>query len=253
MTRLIGGGEPFLFPGGRIGCLLLHGFTGTPAEMRPLGVHLHGRGYTALGIRLFGHATRPDDMIRARWTDWLADVESGLETLRGACDRVIAAGLSMGGLLALWAGAQGTVEAVVCLSTPLKMPRNGRLRFARLLSKLARSVPKGDPDWRDSAAAAGHVTYPAYPTRAVAELRDLIREVRQILPRVQVPLLIVQARGDKAVSPDSMAIIQEHAGTADIQTQWLEDSAHVITRDLQRETVFEVTSGFVARVVGTPS
>jgi carboxylesterase len=252
MTRLLAGGEPFLLSSGRIGCLLIHGFTGTPAEMRPLGIHLNEQGFTALGIRLFGHATRPADMIRARRGDWLADVEAGLDMLRGACDKVAAIGLSMGGLLALWAGSQAAVEAVVCLSTPLAMPHSGQLRFARALSRLVPYVSKGIPDWHDPEAAAGHVTYPVYPTRAAAELRDLIRDVRQTLPKVQVPLLVVQARGDRAVPPDSMAIILENVASADKQSLWLEDSGHVITRDRQRETVFATASAFLAHSMGAP-
>jgi carboxylesterase len=253
MTQLLGGGEPFLLPGGRIGCLLIHGFTGTPAEMRPLGIHLNQQGYSVLGVRLFGHATRPEDMIRARRDDWLADVESGLCILRGESDKVVVTGLSMGGLLALWAGAQAEVDAVICLSTPLGMPRNGRMRFARLLSKFAPFVSKGTPDWRDAEAAKDHVSYPAYPTRPAAELRDLIRQVRQLLPRVRVPLLVIQARGDRAVPPDSMAVILERAASTDKQTLWLEDSGHVITRDRQRQTVFTAASGFIARTLGSPA
>lgn len=250
---LLAGGEPFLLTGGRIGCLLIHGFTGTPAEMRPLGVHLHELGYTALGIRLFGHATRPEDMIHARRSDWLADVESGLAMLRGGCDKVVAAGLSMGGLLALWAGTQDSVEAVVCLSTPLSMPRNGRSRFAHLLSRLTPYVPKGAPDWHDPSSGDGHLTYPAYPTRATAELRDLMLDIRRILPMVRVPLLIIQARGDRAVPQDSMQVILEQSGSTHKQTLWLEDSGHVITRDRERNTVFAATSAFIAQTLGPPS
>jgi len=32
--------EPFLHVGDRVGCLIVHGFTGTPYEMRPLGDYL---------------------------------------------------------------------------------------------------------------------------------------------------------------------------------------------------------------------
>jgi carboxylesterase len=44
--------EPFFFPGNDTGCLLIHGFTGAPTEMRPLGEFLAGKGYTVLGVRL---------------------------------------------------------------------------------------------------------------------------------------------------------------------------------------------------------
>ena len=53
--------EPFFFPGGPTGCLLVHGFTGTPKEMRWLGEHLVSQGYAALGVRLAAHATRIED------------------------------------------------------------------------------------------------------------------------------------------------------------------------------------------------
>jgi carboxylesterase len=192
-------------------------------------------------------------MIRARQGDWLADVEGGLNTLRDICDTVVAAGLSMGGLLALWAGAQQAVQAVICLSTPLAMPRSRVMRFARIFSWLIPYVPKGAPNWHDPEAADGHVTYPAYPTRAAVELRDLMRDVRRILPEVRVPLLIVQARGDRAVSADSMSIILQNVGSADKRTLWLEDSGHVITRDRQRQAVFTAVSEFIAQTVGLPT
>jgi len=144
-------------------------------------------------------------------------------------------------------------DRIGCLSTPLEMPRNGRTLLARPLSRLARYVPKGDPDRHDPAAARGHVTYPVYPTRAVAELRDLIGDVRQILPKVSVPLLIIQVRGDETVPPDSMAVILEQAGSTNKETLWLEDSGHVITHDFQREEVFAATSGFIARTLGAPA
>jgi carboxylesterase len=253
MTQILSGGEPFLLSGGRVGCLLMHGFTGTPAEMRPLGIHLNHQGYTVLGIRLFGHATEPVDMIRVRRRDWLADVESGSDVLRGVCDKVVVVGLSMGGLLALWAGAQGTVEAVVCLSTPMMMPRNRLVRFARPLSTLIPYISKGKANWLVPEAAQAHVTYPVYPIRAAAELRELMQDVHQALPKVRAPLLVIQARGDSAVSPDSMAIITENVGSAHKRSLWLEDSGHVITRDRQRETVFAAVSDFIAQAVGAPT
>ncbi|MEJ5224047.1 MAG: hypothetical protein WHV44_06280, partial [Anaerolineales bacterium] len=60
--------EPFFFPGrnNAPGVLLIHGFTGTPKEMRWMGEYLNEKhGFTCLGVRLTGHATRPEDMIRS--------------------------------------------------------------------------------------------------------------------------------------------------------------------------------------------
>ncbi|MGC9333124.1 MAG: alpha/beta hydrolase, partial [Anaerolineae bacterium] len=92
--------EPFFYPRGTTGCLLLHGFTSTPEEMRWLGQDLAGRGYTVLGARLAGHGTEPRDLARTRFRDWRISVEEGLALLRGAAERIVVAGQSMGGLLA---------------------------------------------------------------------------------------------------------------------------------------------------------
>src|SRR5947209_8437141 len=40
---LMPGGEPFLYEAGEVGCLLVHGFTSTPFEMRGLGRYLAER------------------------------------------------------------------------------------------------------------------------------------------------------------------------------------------------------------------
>ena len=78
MSQVLSGAEPFLYRGeSGVGVLLIHGWTSSPQEMRDLGKHLAGQGHTVLGLRLPGHATRPADLKRMRWRDWLAAVEDG--------------------------------------------------------------------------------------------------------------------------------------------------------------------------------
>lgn len=48
------GAEPFFLPGGSMGVLLVHGFTGLPAELSMMGEYLQQRGCTVLGVRLAG-------------------------------------------------------------------------------------------------------------------------------------------------------------------------------------------------------
>ena len=75
--QIISTAEPFFIPGGPVGCVLVHGFTGSPKEMRMLGEYLHQQGHSVFGVRLAGHATTMEDMIRSRRQDWLASVEDG--------------------------------------------------------------------------------------------------------------------------------------------------------------------------------
>ncbi|OGO11292.1 MAG: hypothetical protein A2Z66_06065 [Chloroflexi bacterium RBG_13_66_10] len=253
MTMIMSGAEPFYFPGGRTGCLLIHGFTGTPKEMRSLGEHLAREGHTVLGVRLFAHATRVEDMLRARWKDWLASSEDGLHLLANTCDRIVVIGLSMGGVLALLLAAQHPVAGVVALSTPYHSP-DPRLRLrplAGLLTLVWRFAPKGPADWRDPTVAADHLEYPLAPVRGGVELYDILAELRLRLPAVTCPALVLHSRGDLNVKGESAEAIAAHLGSSDKKLVWVENSGHVVTRDAERERVFDEVSSFVRRL--TPS
>src|SRR4051794_38223860 len=96
------GAEAFEYSGRPdVGVLLVHGFTGSPFEMRPVGKALAASGIGSIGVLLRGHGTHPDDMIDFRYPDWIADVEAGLERLLERHDRAVIVGLSMGGTLTL--------------------------------------------------------------------------------------------------------------------------------------------------------
>jgi carboxylesterase len=250
MKVIIPTAEPFLYSGGPIGCLLIHGFTGTPKEMRPLGEHLAQAGHTVLGVRLTGHATDLDDLRRARYPDWIADVEGGYHMLRSNCSQIVVMGLSMGGILAMMMAAQHPVAGVVAMATPYKLQSDPRLPFAKPLSLIMRDVPKGPRNWDDRKLERDHISYPAYPTRGVAELRDLIQECRQVLPRISVPILLIYSQDDQSVPPANAKEIHARVASKDKQILWLKKSSHQIARDSEREDVFDAAAEFVGRITG---
>ena len=73
------GAGMFYFEGSEVGCLLIHGFTGTPQNIRPLGDFLARRGLSVLAPRLAGHGTSVDEFETTGPADWIASVEAGLE------------------------------------------------------------------------------------------------------------------------------------------------------------------------------
>ncbi len=250
LPAILPGGESFYFPGGRVGCLLIHGFTGAPKEMIWLGEHLAAQSHTILGLRLFAHATQPQDLFRARWQDWVADVETGFHILHAVCDQIVVMGLSMGGMLSLIAGAQLPVAGVVAMSTPYRLRQEWFARLRPLMPAASLVMPyfgKGRPDWRDAAAASDHLEYPDYPLRAVAQLFDLLAEMRRCLPSVRVPVLLVNSRLDETVTPDQAeAIASRLAGR--VERLMVDDSGHIVTRDAARERVFQAAAAFARRV-----
>ncbi len=252
MRTLLKGGEPFYFQGGPVGCVLVHGFTGAPEEMLWLGEYLADRGSSVLGVRLFGHGTQPEDMLRARWEDWIASVEDGYYLLQESCEQIIVLGLSLGGALSLYVASQLPLTGVVAMSTPFVTPdaRVSKLRpILPLISTVWRFAQK-DPssDWHDAETADTHLSYNVQPVRAAVELDDLLREMRARLPHIQVPALLIHSRQDGAVPPEHAQQIFDQLQVRDKELLWLENSGHVVTRDAAREQVFHAAAQFISRV-----
>ncbi len=240
--------QPFFFPGGETKCLLVHGFTGAPKEMRWMGEYLVDRGYTVLGIRLAGHATRPEDLQRTQWRDWLASVEDGWHLLGRATTPVFVIGLSMGGALALTFAARFPVKGVVAMATPYELPPDPRLPFLRWLHPLMPYVPKGDSDWVDPEPEKDHIHYPDYSTKAILELKGLLDEMQSVLHKVSAPTLLMHSRQDGGVDPGNMPKINKALGSEDKTMLWIENSGHVLTRDAAWEQVFKAADDFICRV-----
>src|SRR5207244_10546885 len=65
-----------------VGVLVLHGFTGTPFEMRLLGDSLAARGWAVEGPCLAGHGGSTADLAGSGWPDWVATADQALDRLR---------------------------------------------------------------------------------------------------------------------------------------------------------------------------
>ncbi|HLK10034.1 MAG TPA: alpha/beta fold hydrolase [Candidatus Binatia bacterium] len=239
-----------------LGCLLVHGFTGAPDEMRPLGEALAAAGFPVRAVRLPGHGTCVDDLARARWPDWVAAVADGAAALGRGVPRVAVAGMSMGALLALHLAATdpGAVAALVLCSTALAA-RDRRLRLLPLLEHvpwLARRfalLPKTDRrDIADVAARTSSFTYDAVPLAAAAELVRLQRAVRRELPRITQPALLLHGRHDHTIAVAETERLRRRLGSRWIEAHVLERSWHVITLDVERAEVGRLAADFLARV-----
>lgn len=241
-------GEPFFFKGGRTGCLLIHGTTGTPKEMRWLGEYLASKGHTVIGCRLFGHATDQKDLLRARWYDWFTSVEDAYHILSGSCDQIFLTGVSLGGLLSLLFASRFPITGVIACSTPYSMPEKITVLLRPLLPLISvvwRYFPKGEPDWYNIELHKDHLEYPSYPIRVATELHRLIDEVQKCIPNITVPTLIIHSKRDATIPSHHAEKIHEKLGSKDKVLLWLEKSGHNVTRDSEREKVFQATAEFI--------
>ncbi|RKN42495.1 alpha/beta hydrolase [Streptomyces hoynatensis] len=245
--QLLPGADPFTHDGSATGVLLCHGFTGSPQSLRPWAEHLAAAGHTVRLPLLPGHGTRWQDMQHTGWQDWYAEVDRELRALRRRCERVFVCGLSMGGALALRLAARHG-EAVVGLALV-----NPALTFPRLqgyaLSVLRHLVPSTRGLVSDIAMPGREeVGYPRVPLRAAHSLRALLALVREELPRVTQPLLLMHSRVDHVVPPRDSALVRAVVGSAEVRELVLEASFHVATLDNDAQRIFQETDAFMTRL-----
>jgi carboxylesterase len=262
MTREANGGggtgprsvptEPFFWVAGEPGCLLVHGFTSTPYEMRHLGERLRAAGYTVSAVRLAGHGTRPEDLERTTRRDWYRSARDGLEEIAARCETRVVVGSSLGALLALRLAEQRAreVDALVLLAVPLELA-NRRTDLARLLAPFApllprrlRFLPKGESDIADDAARGVHPAYREMPLRAVAQLVALRDEVRGRLGRVRQPTLVLHGAGDHTAPVENVELLRQLPGLRRVVL--LPASRHVIGVDRDKDRLADEVIRFLS-------
>ena len=200
--------KPQFLEGGSLGCLLVHGFTSSPADVRPLSKHLHSLGFTVREVLLPGHGTSPQDMARYGCKDWLLAAEDELKELKTRCSHTWVLGFSMGGIIAILTAASNEVAGLVSIAAPI-WPRPYKARFAFILgffkeyAQLGKSSRHHHPSWR----------YEEVALKNVADLMRLIQKGKRALKSITVPTLVVQGSEDRTIAPKSAHYIYKHLGT----------------------------------------
>ena len=221
--------QPFLLEGGEHGVLLIHGFTGSAAHMRPLGELLHAQGFTVQGINLPGHAKRPEAMLFTDWQAWLNAAREACTTLKQRCRYVSAAGLSMGGVLTLLLAEENGLTAAVPISAPMGS-KKAPLSMAPLIAPfMPMTWWSADGERQKQLDQRYDLGYPCFPTRCAGDLARLIRLARQDLGQVTCPVLAVQSRADETIIPESARIIMQGIHSEQKGTLWLEEAPHTCT------------------------
>lgn len=235
--------KEFFYKGNSTGCLLIHGFTSTPAELYELGLRLKDEGYTVLGVRLKGHGTTIQDMEKCKYTDWIESCEEGYKRLQEQCDKINVIGHSMGSLLALHIASEYEVNKVAALSPPIKV-RDKRANFAFLFKHIIKYNMWGYED-RPEDEKKYLLGYGGAPVCCVAELVSLAHKVRKELGKINKPLLIIHSHKDMTVDERSVDILKSNVGTKDVKVVYLEKCGHNITIECEKNKVFDEVAKFL--------
>ena len=225
--------------------LLIHGFTGLPAELFLLGEFLNREGFTVLCMRLAGHGTDENNLMRTTRDDWFNSAIDGLAILRGACDKIYVVGHSMGGLLTLKLSAECDVEKIVTLAAPIFIDDGLGLRNLPPREFCGNAcIVQPRKKLFDVPQTANEV-YKKTPLISVHELLDLINDVKNLLPKITAPILIMHGEEDHTAQPRSARFIMDNVGSKIKKVITVPNSGHLLPLEENRDFVFEEILNFI--------
>ncbi|WP_078392174.1 alpha/beta hydrolase [Shouchella patagoniensis] len=229
--------KPFTFEGGNRAVLLLHGFTGTTADVRMLGRFLQKEGYTCHAPLYRGHGVPPEELVTYSPEDWWEDVEKAYEQLKNeGYEEIAVCGLSLGGVFSLKLGFSKPVKGIVSMCAPVRPKteeaiKKGFLRY----SKEYKTLEKKDSETIETELSKLKQT----SMEPLYKLRQLMDDVRSELDLIYSPAFVVQARHDEMIDIESASIIYEEIETDDKEIKWYEHSTHVITLGDEKEQLHQ--------------
>ncbi|UZX02662.1 alpha/beta fold hydrolase [Arthrobacter sp. CDRTa11] len=232
--------------GPRIGVVLSHGFTGSPHGLRSWAQSLADAGFAVRMPLLPGHGTSWQELARTRWTQWHTELDNAYLELDGSCDYVFAAGLSMGGALALRIAATRPVAGVILVNPGLVID-DPRAPLAGILKLVLKSTPAIANDILKPGMDEG--AYPRTPVAAAHELNKMFKDTIRLLPRVTAPVRVFRSTVDHVVSDTSIVALRRGLTHAPLHLTSLSNSYHVATLDNDAEEIFRGSSEFIRSVV----
>ena len=242
--KYLEGGEPFELDAGGAGVLALHGFTGSPFEVRALGELLHRHGFTVFAPALAGHATHVDDLESTTADDYLAAAERAYDDAVERCERLYVVGLSVGGTLGLHLAARRRIAGLVTISAPVFLyPR---------ISATVPVIEQWLPGFRapaNFAAWQGNVIgYRSTSIGAVRVVVDLLDRVRPELDKVSAPVLVIHSARDYTVPIASAREIHANVASVVKQLELLEAGSHLMTVEPNLSLIGQTVVEFLKRL-----
>lgn len=235
--------EPFFFKAGKRAVLLLHGFTGSSADVHILGRFLEKQGYTVKAPHYKGHAVSPKELIETGPEDWWQDVEKAYDELvETGYNEIAVIGLSLGGVFSLRLGYTKPLKGIVTMCAPMTMRTtdtmfSGILKYANDFSRAFGYTEEQRVALQQEIKRTGMPSLPKLP--------ELIQDVRSHVDEVYAPIFVVQGRLDDVINPQSAHIIYDTVESIDKHIKWYEESGHVITLDKEKKQLNEDILAFL--------
>lgn len=231
--------------------LTCHGYTGYPEEMEPMGAYFEKHGWEWKNLTLPGHDSTPEALRKTTWKEWSTHAQYELDKVIDQYDIVVFSGLSLGGLMTLYMCATNPkLHSGIVLAAPLKILNWWQELVAKLFFIkfwLHRSEQEmrdiNDPTFRYQ-----HQAYDRHHTDSVRTLNSFVKEVNRVLPNIKQPLQLHYSNLDTLASPHFSEWIKEKSNASSLDIHIYDRSGHVLTKDYDREKIFQNALQFANNV-----
>lgn len=239
-----------------IAVLMIHGFTGSPASMRPWGDFLHDHGHSVSGPRLPGHGTHWQDLAKTTWQEWYAQVDESFQELTDKHRLVFVAGISMGVALGLRlaqdrgeaVGGLMAVNPAVRRPERLDVPVLLAVNKVGLLNALAQIMPTVSGVKNDiNKPGQDSTAYEQLPIKGALQLIKLQDDIGADLASVTQPMVVFTSITDHVVEPANSQMLMSEVGSQYKTQIMLPDSYHVATLDHDAQEIFQESLQFIER------
>lgn len=226
-----------------IGCLIIHGFTGTPQEVKDIEAQFKTKTWLVYTPALPGHDGSKESLKEVKYKEWIYKAQVALEELMKRCDKVYVIGFSMGGVIAGYLAAKYPIDKLVLISSAVYYlnPR----QIAEDVRGWVMEGIRGELDQND--------VYNFYrekikrtPVAATIEFAKLVKKLRHALEDITVPTLIIQGEKDGLVPIKSAEYIYENISSADKHIYFFENAKHYIWYGEEKDALLERLDYFLS-------
>ncbi|MCX5693789.1 MAG: alpha/beta fold hydrolase [Candidatus Omnitrophica bacterium] len=261
----------FFLPGDKNLCFLIHGLTGTAKEMGSIAQNLNKNGFSVACPLMTNHDKTISCLKRTSWEEIYASMRNEFAKYANNYENIFVAGLSFGALIGIMLAHEfpNKVRALNCFSPTLFFDgwANPKLRFLlplvyktplqyyfylkegspygiknqRLRSRIESFYKKSDLFNYSKVHLYG---YPVIPVSSMHQNHLLAKQVMKILPSINTPIQLLQAKDDDVTSPKNSYYVYNHIGSKNKEIVLFEDSYHIIIADQERDKVAAKTLTF---------
>lgn len=251
----------FLWEGDGPAAVLVHGFPGTPAEMRALAETLHGAGWTVQGLLLPGFGPEIDSLAGRTYAEWVEATRRAVAALRARQYPTLLIGFSMGSAVAMNAAAQDPADGLVLMAPFWKLgPLGTLIPVMRQIFPAIQPFRLMRPDFSNPEVRKGinnfmpgldlddpevqaNVRRFTVPVGILDEVRKVGEAAGRVAPQIETPTLIIQGRSDPVVrAPLTRRLAAQMPGLA----RYLEVSAAHDLMDRTKPAWPQITEALLA-------